>query len=139
MTWRLITDIDGHWPAVAPILDRCFTDDFDDFTLDDVKEWLDTRRMRLLVYDECDKGADIACVFETVVYPRRMVMRIVLIAGHGCREAKADWEREVEAFARQLGCDSLEAWCLEPQARLFRSLGMTKSYNVMRKEIGHDA
>lgn len=137
MSWNLVTDVDTKWPRVEPIVAKAFRDSFDDFSIEDVYGWLKARKMHLLVYETQDKTDELACIFEFVVHPGRKIMRIVLLAGHGFDEAYPEWENEVEAFARKVGCDALEAWCRDPQARLFSRWGMQKQFNVVRKEIGH--
>lgn len=137
MSWNLVTDIDARWEEVAPVIARGFRDDFDDFTLEDLHTWLKAGKMRLLVYCSKDESVDLACVFEIVNHPGRRLMRIVALVGKNFGAAFPSWESEVEGFARKLGCDALEAWCRDPQARLFSRWGMEKQFNVVRKEIGH--
>lgn len=135
MSWNLVNDIEGNWSVVEPQLLRCFSTGLIDFTLEDVKQWLLSQRMRLLVYHEGDDTYDMSCVFEIVEFPRKRIFRVVMLAGKSSDKAFAEWESEVEEFVRQLGCSEIEAWCRDPQARLFRRWGLEKQCNIVRKEV----
>lgn len=137
MTWRLVTDIDGHWDAVLPLLEPALAECHGEFDAEQLKIMLNKRKMSLLVYDVSDKSSSAACVFEVVHYPGKTVLRIVLLAGSAENGAVSAWMEQVEPFGRQLGATEMEAWCGDAQARHFRRWGMQKRYNIVTKELNH--
>jgi len=135
VSWNIVNDVEGEWPVVIEKLRPCFETGLVDFSEEDLQQWLRSRRMRLLVYHGEDEAYQMACVFELVDYPAKRIFRVVMLAGDSRGQAFAEWESEVEEFVRMLGCSEIEAWCKDPQARLFRRWGLEKQCNIVRKEV----
>lgn len=93
------------WPSVSEWVQEA-ADHHGRFTAEDILAFVQNQEMQAWVV-EVDGQLTGVCVTEVISYPRRRVVRLVIVAGR-------DFDRwsqlldEIQEWARQLGCQSLE-------------------------------
>ncbi len=92
--------LDDEWERATPHLQRVIEQT--GYTLQYIKYQLSLRNMQLWVWD---KGA---AVTQVNALPKYSVATIVLLAGNDMDEWVEDVQRELEDWARAIGCKFLE-------------------------------
>lgn len=127
--------VDDHWDAIAAVIEgKGGLQNFGEFDLPDVREWLKDGKMQALVFYE-DGEAKAVCTTEIVVYPRYKTIRIVNIAGEG-RLFWPYWN-DLQIWAEDLGAKFIETLSTLSSAR-WAEMHMPKYkkvYVILRAEV----
>lgn len=101
----------------ADLLTRCLDRD--------IQLWLISREKRIFG----------AATTEIIVYPQRKHCRIITIAGSDFDSWSAQAAQQIEEWAREQGCDSMEAFVRKGFVGKLQQLGYRHKQSVVVKEI----
>ena len=107
-----------------------------DFDLDDVRAKVATRDWQLWVPTVDGHAAGIV-ITHIAQRPKAKVAEILLLAGRDARKWMPEAEKMVEAWARELGCDAMEAAGRTGWERRMEPHGWQRQAVVIRKELGN--
>lgn len=99
--------IDQWWPLVEPFVARGLEYADGKFTTDDIREALKTRDMQLWIANTLDSIG----ITQVVIYPRKKVCLVVMVAGSYLDRWVDEMETTFVAWAKERGCHSIEAFC----------------------------
>lgn len=130
-----ISTLEEAWPTVAPMLQPCIEMLNGEFNLDDV--WLRLHscdwQLWVVVEGSISKFYG-AVVTEVILYPRKKVLRILLLGG----EEFAKWLdlfKYIEDWAVGQGCSGAEAWCRPGMSKHMKTLGFVPKLTVQLKNL----
>ena len=121
------------WIEVKPLIEKALTHANGEMLPEDVLSLLLTNKEHLFIGFTNDEIQS-ALVGEIIIYPRKKVFRIITWStksGHDY-EAWIDLFGTIEYFAKNKGCDSIEAWT---RKGLARKLKWDNEYSVITKNI----
>lgn len=126
--------LDAFWPHVGGYLERALQYNHDGLTLADVHAAILARDMQLWVMHEGGRltGAGVTEIYQT---RHHKICRYVLLGGAGGLRWTG-FHYQIKAWARERGCDRLEAYCRTGMARVCERVGFRKAYDVIIDEIG---
>lgn len=124
------------WPMVEPLLQRAVDQQtWPEMLLEDVYSFLMARDMQLwAVIDRSTSMFKAAGVTQILVYPRKKVARLVLVAGEDMDEWTNSLE-SVEAWAIANGATFVDAFCRPGLAKKLKPHGFTSVYVVVEKDL----
>lgn len=122
--------LDDVWPQVAPLIERALRHSRGELTADDVRHDLLEQYMQLWVAADERKKVEACLVTQIVIYPKRKMLRIVVLAGKKSHRWGCGWEM-ISTWARLAGCDGVEAHARPGIARLYKKLGFRNYYSVV--------
>jgi len=122
------SSIDSVWDMVVDHLQKGLDYSNGEISLEDIHEGLLSRDMQLWCAfndDECVA----AMVTEIINYPRKMACRMIVVGG-GHMKYWLDYQTEFMRWAKENGCDRVEAYCRDGMARRLEQFGYKKLYNL---------
>ena len=122
------SSIDSVWGMVVGHLQKGLDYSNGEISLEDIHEGLLGRDMQLWCAfndDECVA----AMVTEIINYPRKMACRMIVVGG-GHMKYWLDYQTEFMRWAKENGCDRVEAYCRDGMARRLEQFGNKKLYNL---------
>lgn len=120
---------EADWPLVRKWVGRCATLEINE---QDMLAMCKSKRAHLvMIYDVIPVGA---MVFEYIEYPRSKAVHVLALGGRGVASMNELWIEMKQAFAGQ-GVAFIQAFCKEPQSRLFARLGFKKETNIVRVDL----
>ncbi len=124
-------EITGLWPHVSDLLEKAQPHSEGELATEDYYPLLKSAQMQLWVAVE-QRQVIAAMVTQIIPYPRKKVLRIIAIGGSGM-ERWISFLPKVEQFARNLECDSLEAWGRKGWKKILTD--WSDSYIVFTKKL----
>lgn len=129
------SSVDEVWHDVKPMLERGISHGDGELDVDDLLKFLLSRTMQLwVVYNYNESKIMMAGVTEIVNYPKSKVCRAVVLGGDGVDQ----WVKHVagiEAWAKSMNCNKMEAFGRRGLARKMESIGYSNKYVVIRKDL----
>jgi hypothetical protein len=116
------TYVDTCWDKVAPFMDKAADYTFGRYTADDIYD-------SIMDYDHilwvAFGGGKIkgAVVTNTVTYPKRKLLCMSFCGGEDLHEWKAPMLELLQRYARDTGCDGIEATARRGWAKIFENDG----------------
>lgn len=127
-------DIDSLWPQVRPHIERVVAESRGECTVDDIRDFLHDRVMQLWIAYDANKAIKACMVTQIIHYPRRKLLRIVILSGEGMKDWQYGWEF-VETWARHQGCDGMETFARFGFVRQCKELGFKAYYTIIGKDF----
>ena len=125
--------VETVWSECAPLLRRAIEYANGEFDIDDVLGWLKNRDMQLWV--AIDDKIVMACTTEVLDYPKKRVLRAILVGGDGMRDWIGDLDRALAEYAKQIGAKSIEAVGRKGWIRALGAHGWKENQVILSKEI----
>lgn len=122
-------EVDDVWPKVAPFIEEAVKYCDGKWTALDVLEAIQKQEAQLFLV--VDQSIHAAVVTQIQKYPSKKVLTILFLGGRGMPE----WVHlvsEIERWAKELECDSLEVWGRYGWGKI---LGWKKTSTVISKNI----
>jgi hypothetical protein len=126
-------EIMAIWPTVRPLIERAVLRGHGEYLAEDVAASLlqGDSVLWLLLH----AGTIRACaVVELLAYDRLRAARIVVLSGHGMK-SWAHYIEVIEHWARDCGCERVEAICRPGFGRWLQRYGYERDYVVVTKDI----
>lgn len=114
--------IDGCWDKVKPYLEKAANYTYGRYTVDDIYDCIKDYEYHLWVAFE---GSEIkgAVVTNFMIYPRMKTLCMSFCGGKDLKDWKAPMLDLLQRFARDMGCDTIEATARTGWARVFKNDG----------------
>lgn len=122
------------WPRVDHLLKPALDKAHGETDINQLK-WLCINQGAELVTLEGDDGVELACVVEYMKFPNYRVAHVIAIGGRGLLSHPEHVEKFKEWLKCCRDCKILQAWCGDAEARLYRRIGLSKVYNVVRVSL----
>lgn len=127
-------DIDKLWEAVAPMLAEALKYDNSGMRLKDLKEELDADQMQLwIVADDVIRCAAVTKIANSL-YGTHFA-RILFLAGDHIDEWLGELLTIIEKWAKEHGCDVIEAVGRKGWERVGKKFNYRHSYTVIQKDL----
>ena len=104
---------------------------------EDVKEHLLEGRKQLWIVVE-GNIVIASIVTEIATYPRKKVVRILMIGGDRLTEWGRDLHATLEKWAKRIGANSIEIIGRKGWERLMKEFGYKAAYTYLKKEVEHE-
>jgi hypothetical protein len=110
--------IDTCWAQIEPFMERAAKYTYDRYTSDDIYDSVVEHDYQLWVaFDET--GIKGAVVTNIVSYPKRKLLCMAFCGGHDLKEWKSPMLSLLQKFAKDMGCDGIEATARAGWAKIF--------------------
>jgi hypothetical protein len=125
--------VEEAWPQLEGHLIRAMVMGGADYTIEDIKRWCLERRMQLwgLKKDGELVGAGVT---EVVDYPKKRIVRIVILSG-GTMAEWAVWQWHFEQWAKGTGATSIQALARKGFHRLAKPYGYRHLHEVIARDL----
>ncbi len=121
--------IDSMWHMVVDHLHKGLEYSNGEIAVEDIYDGLKSRDMQLWA-GISDSGECVACmVSEIINYPRMKVCRMIVVGGSHMK-LWLDYQHTFMEWARENGCDRVEAYCRDGMMRRLEPYGYEKLYNL---------
>jgi hypothetical protein len=121
--------VGSMWPMVVEHLAKGLEYSNGEISLDDIYDGLISRDMQLWGAFSTEGECVAAMVTEIINYPRKMACRMIVVGG-GHMKYWLDYQTEFMRWAKENGCDRVEAYCRDGMARRLEQFGYKKLYNL---------
>lgn len=128
------TSIEQQWPFVEPLLQKAHVYGAGDYSLEDMKRGLLTRKYQLWVWYRDDKIVA-ACITCIAIYPQHKICCLMMVGGEGLHFWKEEGQQIIIQWARSHGCVALEGYDTRSWLRVLKQFGWRSVWTVIRKEI----
>jgi len=123
------------WPFALPYVKRVLDRMAGELTTDDILQSCQSNDMQLwLVANDVGRVVG-AGITELVHYPRRFLCRIVALSGSNFAEWAKSAHTVLENWARQQGCDGIEAWVRRGYVPKLKEMGYQFRFTAVIKDI----
>ena len=127
--------IEGVWNEVGQWIEKALSYGNGEFAIEDIYNALTEREMQLwIIYEMPEKKIVLAVITQIITYPQKKTCRVVALGG----ESHLLWERRLfilEEWAKQEGCENVEAFVRSGLAKKMKHLGYNNIYTVVSKDI----
>lgn len=127
MSLELVTDVDAIWSDVSKYIDAVIPYVYGEFTTQEIKERLDSKRYSLIVFKDKQKLIGVI-VFTTQIIAKKKSAFILIASGKNIT-TDLHWSELVTLF-KKFGYVYVEAAMRDSTLRLWSSLGFEKKYNI---------
>lgn len=125
--------IDKAWAECKPMLEDALRYANDEFSIDDVYEWISRGEMQLWAI--VTEGIIAAATTEIVTYPRKKILRVTLLGGKDMNIWLDTLIKSLEEYGSIVGADSMEAVGRKGWIRVLGGMGWKEQSVIMDKEI----
>lgn len=128
--------VEAAWPMLRELLAKAVQHGRGEVEVDDILTLALQRKMLIAVLLE--NGATVlALAAEITPYPRKTVLNIAFMGGHGAASSSAISYPFVDKLAQLVGADSIRCYCRESMARYLtrHQPGYERAYVVLEKEV----
>lgn len=122
------------WPIAATLLKPCVELLSGEYALEDVYAFVYKGLWQMWAVVEDPDRVFAVVVTEVVQYPRKQILRVVLLGGEHI-ERWLDLFKYIEDWAMSVGCRGVEAWCRPGMSKQLRSLGFVSNCTVCTKDL----
>ncbi len=138
MNLRLVTQerLGAVWPTVAPMLDAALQKGEGEVDISQLRLLIGQGIVDLLLFED-GNDVQLACALEYINFANYRVAHVIALGGKDVAAARDELWGVMRNWLRDVrGCQHMQAWCKDAQARLFaHKMDMAKCYNVMRVEL----
>lgn len=127
--------IDRFWPLCEAYVKRGLDHTRGEFTAEDVKAYCKDRILQLWLVSEGERIVA-AATTEIIIYPQRKHCRVATLGGSKAVEWTALLVATLEAWAKEQGCDALEAFVRRGFVPTLNEHGFKHMYSAVFKPIG---
>jgi hypothetical protein len=114
--------IDTCWEQIKPFMEKAAKYTHGRYTSDDIYDSVVEHDYQLWVaFDET--GIKGAVVTNMVIYPKRKLLCMAFCGGHDLKEWKDPMLSLLQRFAKDMGCDGIEATARAGWAKIFTNDG----------------
>ncbi len=121
--------IDGMWGIVVGNLEKGLEYSNGEISIEDIYLGLQSREMQLWSAFNEDGDCVASMVSEIINYPKKRACRMILVGG-GLMKYWLDYQHEFMRWAKENGCDRVEAYCRDGMMRRLEPYGYKKLYNL---------
>lgn len=114
--------LDTCWDKVAPFMERAAKYTYGRYTVDDIRDTITDYDHVLWVAFKEGKIVG-AVVTNTVAYPKRKALNMAFCGGENLKEWKSPMLFLLQRYARDTGCDCIEATARRGWAKVFQNDG----------------
>lgn len=129
-----ISTLPTAWPVVAPLLAPCVEMLSGEYVLEDVYAFVYKGLWQMWAVVEPPDKVFAVVVTEVVKYPRKQILRVVLLGGAEV-EKWIDLFKYIEDWAISVGCKGAEAWCRPGMSKQLRTLDFISKCTVCTKDF----
>lgn len=126
--------IDRFWPLAEPYIKRALDHANGEFKPADLKHFCKDRTVQLWLVSEGERIVA-AATTELINYPQRRHCRVITLAGSKAPEWTGLLDETLLAWAKQQGCDSIEAYVRKGYVKVLAEHGYNHKYCAVVKEI----
>lgn len=126
--------VEHFWKVAEPYIKRALEHASGEFLPSDLKTFCKDRTIQLWLVNEGDKVIG-AVTTEIVNYPRRRHCRVITLAGSNAKEWMSELDIILCAWAKQQGCDAIEAYVRKGFVPLLANYGMKHKYSAVVKDV----
>lgn len=114
--------VDTCWDKVAPLLNKAADYTYGRYDIDDI--YTSITDYDHILWVALKEGKIVgAVVTNTVVYPKRKVLCMSFCGGEGLKDWKQEMLSLLQRYARDTGCDAIEATARRGWAKVFENDG----------------
>tara|TARA_R100001594_G_scaffold133004_1_gene173481 strand:+ start:1393 stop:1830 length:438 start_codon:yes stop_codon:yes gene_type:complete len=121
--------LDGMWPIIVDHIVKGLEYGHGELDVEDIYRGLKARDMQLWSAFQSDGECVASLVTEIFYFGKKKVMRFIVIGGGHM----ADWLDNIDIlqeWAKENGCERVEAYCRDGLARRLEKYGYKKLYNL---------
>ena len=122
------------WPRVIEMLKPAIARTRGRFEDEDVFDSIKNKKMQLWCYAKDDE-IYMSCVTQLINYPSKKYMRIVFVGADKHRDYWKSTIKQLEVWAKSLGCDGVENSCRKGWARVSKEYGYGHESIILDKEF----
>jgi hypothetical protein len=127
--------VDNVWGYAGEQIDRALEGGHGEITEEDVYYQAIQGQKQLWIISN-DKYKPVgACITEMADYPRKRVVRILMLGGQGLRQWSDDLQAKIEEWAIQIGAKSIEVVGRKGWARYLTRYNYEPAYTYLIKEM----
>lgn len=126
--------IDRFWPFAEPYIKRALDHTRGEFLPSDIKDYCKDRIIQLWLVSENERVIA-AATTEIITYPRKKHCRVVTLAGSKAVEWTQLLDVVLAGWAREQGCDAMEAYVRKGYAPVLANYGYKHMYSAVFKEL----
>lgn len=126
--------LDALWPQCSGFIQAGLAMGEGEIDLSQVRQSIVLGNAELVVGFSQDHTVLGAMVIQFVNFANFRVANVLSIGGSSIVASKAHWE-QVKAWLKQSGASKVQGFCQPAQARLWRRMGFTQRYAVVRTEL----
>jgi hypothetical protein len=126
--------LDAIWPTCSHFLAAGLAMGEGEMDLSQLRQSIVLGNVELLVGLDTQSEVVGAMALQFINFANFRVANVLTIGGTSIVASKLHWE-QVKQWLKQRGASKVQGFCQPAQARLWRRMGFTQSYAVVRSEL----
>lgn len=130
--------IERFWPFALPYIKRALDHASGEYLPDDLLRACLNQDMQLWLVSNEEGSIVGAITSEIISYPQRTLCRIITLTGRDFQKWVKDAEKTIIEWAREQGCDGMEAWVRRGFIPFLKDIGYRPQYSVVVKDFPYN-
>lgn len=128
------SDVKNFWPRCMSYIAQGLAPSQGEVDLRHVQEAAEKGAIQLIAAIGGNEQVCGALVVEFIQFPNYQVAHIISVGGKGMIFAEEGWAH-IRTWLSQRGVKKIQGLCLPAQARLWRRLGFSEAYRLVRHDL----
>lgn len=123
-----------YWPQCEPLLDKGLGDSEGELAAEHLLPLIERQQARLILGVDSTDRVHIAIALQFQKYPNYTVAHIYSVGGRGALHNRQHWGA-IRDWMKEQGANKVQGSCKPAQVRLWRLLGLTPVYTIVRQDL----